>query len=81
MTIRKHVVAQKALAGGYEGVSIEEAAEVGGVISGGQIVQFCLLVEMYSPGAKFAVFEDSNQVRFSGLLLLKKQLPFTQKQP
>ena len=32
------------MAGGYEGVGVEESAEIGGVISGGQIIQFCLIV-------------------------------------
>ena len=37
-------------------VSIDESAEVGGVVSGGQIIQFCLFGFEYAVGAKMGGF-------------------------
>ena len=45
VAVHKHIVAEGALAGGDEGIGAEEAAEIGVVISGLEIVKpgFCVL--------------------------------------
>ena len=44
VTIGEHVIAQEALAGGGEGIGVEETAEVGIVISALEVIERCFLV-------------------------------------
>ena len=42
ITIGKHVIAQEALAGGGEGIGVEEAAQRGVVIAALEVIKFAL---------------------------------------
>ena len=68
------------MTGRGKGVGVEEAAEVGGVISGGQIVQFCLFVEMYSPmGIFYSILMLSVKVLSSTYISVPDQDSVTPK--
>jgi hypothetical protein len=65
-TVGKHITAQHTVASSNQTVRVDESTQFGIVVSRGQIVEFCLLVEHVSPVAQGIVSTESGSRAFVG---------------
>lgn len=62
--IGKHIIAQQALAGGGEGIGIDESAEAGDVVAGLEVVQAGFNVLGLATMSNYTIDTDTKPQRF-----------------